>query len=312
MRSGMLGSVIAPWFAIIGSLASAVCQTEPGTQVETLRLEIVGASVSAGFVDGVLTGGDSGNETVPLQTVVKGWFGELDAQVQSRADAMMFLDAERSGTRQLERAARQKPAVVLAVDFLFWFAYGNVEAGPDAQAAARMERLKKGLALLDALPCPILVSDLPDMTGASPRMLRPSMIPAPGDLEAMNAAIRAWAAERPRVRVFDLAATVQSLKETGVSLRVGDHEVPTGPGALMQKDLLHANRLGVAYLVHRLQPLVREMLPELARKGLPERTLPEFCEYAGATVALEDLEAEAKKPKKDDPDAKRLPNDSGK
>lgn len=312
MRSGTFGMVIAPWFAIFGSLASAVCQAEAGTQAETLRLEIVGASVSAGFVDGALTGGDPDNETVPLQTVVKGWFGPLDAKVQSRADAMMFLDAERSGARQLDRAAKQQPEVLLAVDFLFWFAYGNVDAKPEAQAAARMARLKKGLALLDAVPCPILVSDLPDMTGASPRMLRPSMIPAPADLEAMNAAIRAWAAERPRVRVFDLADTVHRLKKTGVALPVGDHEVPSGPGALMQKDLLHANRLGVAYLVHQLQPLVREMLPESARKDLPERTLPEFCDYAGATVALQDLEAEAKKAEKGGAEARPAPKGSGK
>lgn len=293
MRRGTSGWVFSTWFAFVASMASVFGQEASATQPETLRLEIVGASVSAGFVDGVLTGGDPSNRTVSLGTLVKRWVQSTEAKVNSRADEMMFLAAERSGAQQLERAKKQQPTVLLAVDFLFWFAYGDIQTEGTSEGDARLARLRHGLGLLDGMPCAMLISDLPDMRGASRRMLRPSMIPSPDDLKALNAEIRTWASTRPRVRVFELAATVARLKDQGVALQCGDHEVPSGPGALLQKDLLHANRLGMAYLGHCLQPVVRDLVPEALRKELPEVTFLQFCDFAGATGELEDLAAAA-------------------
>lgn len=293
MRRGTSGWLFSTWLGLVASMASAIGQEAQATQPETLRLEIVGASVSAGFVDGVLTGGDPSNQTVPLGQLVKRWVQSTETKVNSRADAMMFLEAERSGALQLERAKKQEPSVLLAVDFLFWFAYGQIDSTGKGEGKARLERLQRGLALLDSVPCPMLISDLPDMRGASPRMLRPSMIPSTDDLKVLNEEIRTWASTRPRVRVFDLAATVARLKNEGVVLPCGDHEVPSGPGALLQKDLLHANRLGMAYLGFCLQPLVRELVPEALRKNLPDASFLQFCEFAGASGELEDLAAAA-------------------
>ncbi|MEQ1631565.1 MAG: hypothetical protein ABL997_04275 [Planctomycetota bacterium] len=294
MRRGIPTFVFLQLLLGFMPVASAVGQTNAPAQPETLHIEIVGASVSAGFVDGPLTGGSTDNSSVPLLPILRGWFEDQDAKVQSRADPLMFLGSSKSGTLQIERAIRQTPQLLVAVDFLFWFAYGDLTVTNLKDAPARLQRLQEGLDLLDRVPGSILISDLPDMRGADRRMLRPAQIPEPESLVKLNEAIAAWAKERPRVRVFPLASTVSGMKDRGVVLHCGDRELTTEPMALLQKDRLHATRLGMAYLAHSLQPMIRELLPEAAREAVKERTFVEFCALADAEVDLADLQGRAK------------------
>src|SRR5690349_3837885 len=110
-------------------LVGGVCQTVSSGQTPPLapeapKVAIIGASVSAGFKDGILTRGSSENDTVPLSKLLKPRFD--GATVASYANEAMFLDADGSGEQQLKHVMRLKPDLLVAVDFLFWFSHGPV------------------------------------------------------------------------------------------------------------------------------------------------------------------------------------------
>lgn len=260
-----------------------------------LCIEILGASVSAGFVDSPLAGGSRDNASTPLLVPLRRWLEPIEARVHSRADAFMFLDAASRAGFQVARAARATPDLVVAIDYLFWFGYGFVDLGNDAdlerdELQARLARLRQGLKTIDALQCPIVLGDMPDMRGAERRMLRAGQIPSVDCLQAMNEEIAAWAKERPRVRLFPLSRLVAEMKEKGAMLPIGGGDLATSPGALLQSDRLHATRLGVAYLAYRLEPVVRAALPDKLRDELPAATFLDFCAHARAEVDLADLQ----------------------
>jgi hypothetical protein len=259
-----------------------------GEAARPLRVEIIGASVSAGFTDGPMTGGSADNRTVPLQKVVRGWLDGIDAKVQSRADLLMFTDAEGRGSAQIERAVKNPPDLVVAVDFLFWYGYGYVDATPDGEAAARKARFEHGLALLDRLPCPIVVGDLPDVHGAAARMISPRQIPPVAILEQLNTVLADWARARPRVRVFPLRELVADMKGKGIALPLAAGPLQVQPGGLMQGDKLHATRLGMAYLGFLLQTHAAAVLPKDVAV-LPRRPFDDFVIAADAGGDLDDL-----------------------
>lgn len=258
-----------------------------------LAVAIVGASVSAGFVDGPLSGGSPDNRTVPLLAVLRGWLRQTGGRVQSRADLVMFLDAESSGSRQVGQTRRNPPDLVVAIDFLFWFGYGHVRGAAGDERALRLARLEQGLSLLDSLEVPLLVGDLPDMQGAARRMIHPRQIPSPEVLAALNERIGAWAAGRPRVRLFRLGDQVRAMKGQGVELPLAQGPFATPPGSLLQGDRLHANRLGMAWLGFQLQREVAAALPAESAAGLPQWAVERFVELCGAEGELADLRARA-------------------
>src|SRR5690606_36728161 len=87
---------------------------------------VIGASVSSGFVDFITgTGTAERNQTVPLWNALQPLWGK-DVRVRSRSVMQMFEDPLRYGRLQVARAAKDDPALVVAVDFLFWFGYGYV------------------------------------------------------------------------------------------------------------------------------------------------------------------------------------------
>ncbi|MBK8098293.1 MAG: hypothetical protein IPK26_14375 [Planctomycetes bacterium] len=252
---------------------------------------IVGASVSKGFKDGPATGGSADNDTVPLDRVIKAWLQQCDAKVTNRADLTMFLRPLEIGQAQIDKAVKDKPDLVLAVDFLFWFGYGHVDrAHQDGERGARMERLEQGLAMLAALPCPVLVGDLPDMAGAARRMISPAQIPAPEILTALNERITGWAKAHANVRTFPLGATVSQMKTQGVDLELATGKVTVPPGGMLQTDRLHANRLGMAWLGLLVQ---RELVAGKVLVEAPQWTLDQFVVAAGAEVDLESLSGTA-------------------
>jgi hypothetical protein len=278
-------AVLTSLFALLQPLRAQSERVQ--TPDQPLQVAIVGASVSAGCVD-PLSGGSADNSTVPLLRILKPWLAEREARVQSRADMLMFQDAETKGRLQIERTLKSPPDLVFAVDFLFWFGYGRLRA--DDEAAARLRRFEAGLGLLAQLQCPVVVGDLPDVTGASARMISPAMIPAPAVLARLNERLRAWAAERRQVVVFPVAELVLRMKRDGVALPLAAGELATPPGGLMQGDRLHANRLGMAWLGFRLQDALRPV----DALDLPAWSLEQFVAAAGAEADLADLAAAGK------------------
>lgn len=295
MRSIARGVLVLMWAGVWSSVVLA--QSPPSVSAPEARepkVAIIGASVSAGFKDGPMFGGEAGNDTVPLQKVLGPRFEAMGGTVSSRADVMMFTDPTVIGERQVKSALRGKPDLLVAVDFLFWYSHGPLPRAED-EAKYRKARLDEGLGMLARFDCPILVGDLPDMRGAAARMLHPSWIPEPKLLAELNEQVQAWAKQRTNVRVFPLTAEVKALKETGVTLPLRDGPLKTGPGELLQGDRLHTTRLGMAWLGMRLDQELRSLLPKdhaLAKDA--KWTLEDWIEAAGAGPDLETARAKVK------------------
>ena len=139
------------------------------------------------------------------------------------------------------------------------------------------------------LDVPILLGDLPDMTGAAQRMLRSSWIPAPELQEKLNAELRQWAAAHPNVRLVPLAKLVREMRHEGIALPLEGGPVKTPKGALQQEDRLHATRLGMAYLGFTLQGTLAAAFAEGHPLRRQKWTFEEFVEAAGAEDELEVL-----------------------
>jgi hypothetical protein len=278
--------------ALLSLLVALPAQDSQKTP-QKLRVHVIGASVSGGFRDGPMFGADEQGDSVTLQRLLKGWAGEhARVTTHSTIDMMaMFTDPLRIGREQVAGIAKTKADLVVAVDFPFWFAYGYVDGGKP-EAEARQERLQIGLDLLGSLSMPVLVGDLPDMTGAAQRMLNPRQIPAPEVLTQLNAQLAKFVAEHANLHLVSLSSAVQAMRTDGVTLALADGPLPTAPGALQQADKLHANRLGMAYLGWLLQEPLRGAFPAGHALQRQQWTLDQFVVAAGAEGDLE-LQREA-------------------
>jgi hypothetical protein len=275
-------------FLLVGVLSAQDAAPTP----TRLRLHVIGASVSGGFRDGPMFGAEEQGDSVTMQHLLRRWAGEhARATTHSTVDMLaMFTDPLRIGREQIAGVQKAKPDGVVAIDFPFWFAYGYVDGD---EATARRERLAVGLALLGELTMPVLVGDLPDMTGAARRMLNPRQIPSPELLAQLNAQLAEFVQAHANVRLLPLAATVKAMRDEGVALPLQGGPLPTAPGALQQADRLHANRLGMAYLGWLLQEPLRQLFPVGHPLQAQRWTFDQFVEAAGAEGDLDLLRAAA-------------------
>ncbi len=286
--------------------AAATKPPMPGdspAQPATPRVHVIGASLSGGFRDGPMTGATERGETVSMQQLLKAWCGEhARATSQPPLEMMsMFTNPQDIGERQLQAALKAKPDAVVAVDFPFWFAYGIVQGDEDA---ARRARFEQGLALLAQLDVPVIVGDLPDMHGAARRMLSPAQIPSRDVLKALNERLAAFAKEHTNVRLVPIAELTRVMKEQGAVLPLADGPVTTAPGALLQGDKLHPDRLGMALLGFTLQDALRALFAEDHPLRAQQWTFAQFVTACGAEEQLEAVQGAAK--------AGTAPADSGK
>jgi hypothetical protein len=256
---------------------------------ETLKVAIVGASLSAGFLDGPFTGGSGEDHTTALQSVVRSWLGD-GGTVQGRAELMMFTDPIVLGEKQMKRVHKDGADLLLALDFLFWYGYGRVSGGQgEDETKLRLARFELGLLQLADWKGPVLTGDLPDMHGAAERMLPARAIPSVEALKALNERLAAFAKDRPNVHVLPLRAMVKEMKEKGVSMPLAAGAVQVPPCGMLQGDGLHPNRIGMAWLCYLLQDHVRAALPKERAAALPKWTVDQFVAAAGADADLGDL-----------------------
>jgi len=174
---------------------------------------------------------------------------------------LQFLAAPSLGEDQIDRSLDHRPTLVLAIDFLFWYGYGLAFRNK-TELDRRLKRLRLGLEQLDRLTCPVVVGDLPDMRGASKRMLHPVQIPSPHVLEALNKELHAWADKKKNVLLIPLSDWVSTLK-------AGKWTVPASPDGkhpetvltvriALQWDRLHPTRVGVIVLTERIIQAVKK------------------------------------------------------
>lgn len=207
------------------------------------RIGVVGASLSAGFGEGV-----------PLHEMLDATLVAPHA-IFDAASSGLFLRPRQLAEVEIGLMRLRSVRLVVAVDFLFWFAYG------DKADAQRHADLEAGLSMLDTLEVPMLVGDLPDVHGASPKMIAPRQIPDREVLEALNDRIEAWAAARPSVRLVPMSAWTDALK-AGTPPEIDG--IAIGPGdRLLQWDGLHPTARGQAVLAVLLGVHLRALLPGL-------------------------------------------------
>ena len=237
---------------------------EPGP---IARITTAGASASAGF--GVFTMKDSLIGRIPggcsLGRTLKAAVG--DAVVVSDMGTSMFFTApHRFGERIIERVNDNPPDILVAIDFLFWFAYGTI--GPDGTnmrtASERMASLDIGLDLLDTFQGPMIVGDLPNMSDAIGGFISRSQVPTPKVLNALNAKIFAWASERSRVRIFPLAKLLTQLNSQE-PFSIGPHRWETTElKNVIQRDRLHPTLTGQIALIQMVEDILindKELAP---------------------------------------------------
>lgn len=244
--------------SVLSGPAQAPAASAPGLMQ---RVAVLGASVSAGYglrneleVDATLAD--------VLQAACP------DATFRSHGDAMFFTAPTRIGRELADAALAEKPTLVVAVDFLFWYAldYDRLRSGVEG----RLEGIEQGLALLDRFGCPILLGDIPDVSvslqGHGPfgvPMIPAYAIPDDATRARLNERIRAWAAERERVRVFSLEAFLERVVEDQ-AFEVHGNRVPAGArDELLQEDLLHPSLRGNLFLCAGLLDEIGRWHPEV-------------------------------------------------
>src|SRR5205823_5910130 len=88
------------------------------------RIVMIGASATAGFTESEPLGGPT-TPQYRLSRYVDAALLAPHEPVQTLAHTMFFMDAEATGRDQIDRALKARPTLVVGVDFLFWFCYGD-------------------------------------------------------------------------------------------------------------------------------------------------------------------------------------------
>lgn len=232
----LLALTLSSGFAFDDAGASSATRTAPAA---LQRLAVVGASLSDGY-----------QVRHDLAAVLDALVRPPHGPVTKSATVFFFANPLETGPGELELASFEEPTALVAVDFLFWYGYGTVNA--DGQAltseAERLVLLEKGLALFEDFDCPVVVGDFPDMSDSIGKMLTEAQVPAPETLELLNARLHAWAAEREHVAVVPLAKTVETLR-SGEPFTIEGLAYPADSTArLLQSDLLHPTQEGMVVI----------------------------------------------------------------
>ena len=257
LRNLSLLTVVIACLTSIPSHASPLESTEEPTPHLLDRVVVIGASASAGwglvlrYIDEeemVVT------KLVTLNDVVKGCIQREDTTVRLQGNGMFFWNPEEIGDKQANDALEEDPTLLVAIDYLFWFGYGNrgvdgrrIPFGSEGHAE-RLELLEKGLSKLDQFECPIIVGDFPDMSEAVGYMLGESQMPAPETLDALNGRLHEWASQHPNVIIVSLAAMIDSMK-ADKPFEAGRQQWPAGCRTqFIQRDNLHPTLDGLIIL----------------------------------------------------------------
>ena len=206
------------------------------------HIVMIGASASSGFTESEPLGGPTTSQ-LRLNRYVDAALLSSHEPARNLSSAMFFLQPESQGKSQSEKALQSNPSLVIALDFLFWFCYGD---GPDDKE--RAQRFEYGLKLLEPFRCPIIVGDIPDASAAVERMLTADEIPSPGALAAANRRLKEWASKRKQTVVIPLSAFMRNAM-ANKSLTVHGHTLADGKTrVLLQDDRLHPSAAGCAVL----------------------------------------------------------------
>jgi hypothetical protein len=216
---------------------------------------MVGASASAGFTESEPFGGPKSLQH-RLSTYLDAALFAAHEPVQNLANSMFFLQPEAAGRYQIDLALKARPTLVVGIDFLFWFCYGE-----DPTEKERLQRFQKGLKLLETVQCPLVLGDIPDASGASNDMLPADQIPSIETMSTANRRLKEWAAGRRQVVIVSLSGFMRTAM-ADQALTIHGHTVPAGKTReLLQSDRLHPSALGSAVLALAILDVVQSKWP---------------------------------------------------
>jgi hypothetical protein len=247
--------------AVLPAQADGQPQSRP-TAPPPIRVGIIGASVSGGFVDVMDPDAKPPNASFPLKKVLRAAWRDQEVRIKDTTTGLglaMFLRPTKYGERQIKLLSRHRPQLVIGVDFVFWFGYGPHGYGPAGQQR-RLALQQKGLSLLERLDAKLLLGDYPDMTGAARRMLPAHFVPKPDTRKKLNERLAAWAQKRGNVLVFPLSQFATDARTKTQVFAYGERKVSFPKLSLLQSDRLHATRLGMVILVHHLGQALPKLL----------------------------------------------------
>lgn len=235
----VLRLLIAALPMLLGNRACAAAATNSPWN----RVVMIGASASAGFVFSEPFGGTN-TAKCRLNHYLEAALKAPHEPVKNLANALFFLLPEPAGRMQIEQAVEARPTLVVGVDFLFWFCYGQ-----GTNDAERLSRFDGGLKLLDSVKCPLVLGSIPDASYATNTgIISPAQVPSPAALAAANARLKTWAAARPQVALVPLSEFMQTAM-ANEALTVHGQTLPAGKTrAILQSDFLHPAPRGAAWL----------------------------------------------------------------
>lgn len=236
--------------------AIALIQTAPQTPAEPTqpfdRIALIGASVTWGFGNQIEIPLETytHHEPVDLADIIDVMILKDHEIVVSGGDVAFFRTPRTSGARLAAEAAEAEPTLVLALDFLFWYGYGNrgIESRVHTGSKSRLKLLEMGLAELDRFDCPVVVFDFPDVSPAIGLMLNRSQVPTAETLAALNARLHEWASTKPNVILLPLHETLTQIR-ADEGFAIEDLQWPAGSlRTIILPDNLHPTTDGTIAL----------------------------------------------------------------
>jgi hypothetical protein len=206
------------------------------------RIVMIGASASAGFIESEPFGGPTTSK-LRLNRYLDAALVASHEPVRNFSSAKFFMQPEGQGQSQSERALQSNPSLLVALDFLFWFCYGDGSTDKE-----RLQRFEQGLKFLEPFRCPLIIGDLPDASAAVERMLTPDQVPSPAALSAANRRLKEWASARKQAVVIPLSAFMRNAMANKPVTVHGQTLAEGKTRVLLQDDKLHPSAAGCAVL----------------------------------------------------------------
>lgn len=207
------------------------------------RVVFIGASASSGYKLG---------PSINLANVFESRLAVSHYNVSNLAAGNFFTMSTAERSEIVEKALTRRPTLVVALDFLFWFAHG---APPDD--ASRRAAMDEGLRLLERFSCPVILGDIPDVSAAVKQVpMLMLVLPRPATRAWANEHIRQWVSERNKTALTLLVplADAVAVQMAGKRLCIGDCEYETTD--LLQDDRLHPTKEGEVMLCRLIQQVL--------------------------------------------------------
>jgi len=227
------------------------------------RVVVIGASASGGFVLSEPFGGTN-TTRCKLNYYLDAAIAVPHAPVKNFGTALFFLSPDALGAQEIAAATNSRPTLVIGVDFLFWFCYGDGRTDAD-----RAQHFETGLKLLERIPCPLVVGDIPDASSATnTSIISMAQVPSETARRAANTRLKQWAAAHPQVTVVPLAEFMRDAK-ANAAIKLHGKTLPAGTTrALIQADGLHPNPRGAAVLSLGILDALTKTHPKFSAKEI--------------------------------------------